>query len=53
MVITRNRPKRSMFINQPGFLEDILKPFQLESTDTAPSLATDKLFELSESSESV
>ena len=32
---------------------DSLKSFQLENTDTAPSTATDKLFELYESSESV
>ena len=29
---------------QPGFLEEILKPFNLRKNDTSPTPATDKLF---------
>ena len=33
-----------MFVYQPGFLEEILKPFNLRKDDTSPTPATDKLF---------
>ena len=44
MIIKRFRSKRSMFVYQPGFLEEILKPFNLRKDDTSPTPATDKLF---------
>ena len=33
-----------MLVYQPGFLEEILKPFNLRKDDTSPTPATDKLF---------
>ena len=44
MIIKRFRNKKSMFVYQPGFLKEILKPFNLQKDDTSPTPATDKLF---------
>ena len=45
MVIRRNRKMRSMFIHQPGFIEEIIKEFGLTKDETSPTPSNERLFD--------